>query len=130
MNKESYQKEIMRTSGSAEAIGARITQYISEPLNVMLIHGAIGITTESGELMDALKKWMMYGNKLDLTNIKEELGDIEWYLALIRNALNVSQEEVQQLNLAKLKKRYPEKFTAECANNRDIDNEMSVFEDA
>ena len=93
-----------------------------------LLHGAFGLCTESGELQDALKRTLFYGTELDKTNLIEELGDIEWYLALIRTELDVSQEEVQQANLAKLRKRFPEKFTSEEALERDLEGERDAIE--
>ena len=57
-----------------------------------LIHGMVGISTESGELLDALKKHLMYGKSLDLVNIKEEVGDVLWYCALILDEVGGSCE--------------------------------------
>lgn len=48
-----------------------------------LLHAAIGLCTESGELLDAYKKHIFYGKPLDHVNIKEELGDICWYMAIV-----------------------------------------------
>ena len=47
--------------------------------NVRILHAAIGCVTESGELLDALKKQIFYGRELDVVNVKEEAGDILWY---------------------------------------------------
>lgn len=46
-------------------------------------HAAIGIFTETGELLDIFKKNLWYGKEIDLVNFKEELGDIMWYVAMM-----------------------------------------------
>lgn len=93
-----------------------------------MLHGAIGIVTEAGELLDAMKKSIYYCKALDRTNLIEELGDLEYYMAVLRIELGVSQEEIQERNIAKLRARYPEKFTSEHAINRDLDKEREVLE--
>jgi len=91
-------------------------------------HGILGIATEAGELLDALKKAIFYGKPLDLVNIKEEIGDAMWYIALICKANGWTFEEIQQQNIAKLKARYPDKFTQDKALNRDLPKEREVLE--
>jgi NTP pyrophosphatase (non-canonical NTP hydrolase) len=71
-----------------------------------LIHMSIGISGESGELLDAIKKHVIYRKPLDMPNIIEELGDIEFYLEGLRQQLGVSREQCLQSNIAKLTKRY------------------------
>ena len=95
-----------------------------------ILHAAMGLVTESGELLDALKKSTYYGKELDLTNIKEEAGDMLWYMAILFDALGTSFEEEQERVIAKLKARYPDKFTEEAAENRDLDAERTVLERA
>jgi NTP pyrophosphatase (non-canonical NTP hydrolase) len=80
-----------------------------------LQHALLGLTSETGELADAIKKHTIYGKELDKANIKEELGDLAWYLALAATALNVSLDEVFADNIMKLAKRYPEKYTDQAA---------------
>jgi NTP pyrophosphatase (non-canonical NTP hydrolase) len=79
--------------------------------SIRLLHGTLGIGTESGELQDALKKYLIYGKDLDRDNIIEESGDLLWYIALVCSAMNVTLEEVCQKNIAKLAIRYPDKFS-------------------
>ena len=93
-----------------------------------LMHGAIGVATEAGELLDAIKKHVWYGKPLDWTNIAEECGDLCWYIALICNAGDFSMAEIMERNIAKLRVRYPEKFTEEAALHRDLDAERKVLE--
>ena len=91
-------------------------------------HGVIGISSEAGELMDAIKRYIYYGTPVDPTNLKEELGDIFFYIAMICRHFNWTFEEVQQLNIEKLKKRYPDKFTSEHAEKRDLEAERKILE--
>lgn len=71
-----------------------------------LIHMAIGISGEAGELLDAIKKKVIYRKPLDLENCKEELGDLEFFLEGIRQGLGITREQCLDANIAKLGKRY------------------------
>lgn len=93
-----------------------------------VLHGAIGLSTESGELLDSLKKKIYYGRDLDTVNIKEELGDIMWYMALIMRELDLEMEDVLNTNIQKLKARYGDKFSEEKAFDRDLKNEREILE--
>ena len=59
-----------------------------------LIHASLGVVTESAELADMLKKHIFYGKPIDIVNIKEECGDILWYIAIICRRYNVSFEQL------------------------------------
>lgn len=91
-----------------------------------LLHGAIGLSTESGELLDALKKAIYYGRELDIQNLKEELGDIFWYLAILSDELDYPFEQCQKDNIKKLMKRYPDGFKDVVL--RDQETELSHIE--
>ena len=94
-----------------------------------LLHAAMGLTTEAGEFLDALKKHLFYGKPLDLVNLREEIGDIMWYLAIACSALGTDFETEQARNIAKLRKRYPEKFDAVQAVERDLAAERAILSD-
>lgn len=80
--------------------------------NQTLLHAAVGIAGEAGELLDAVKKTWAYGKPLDLQNVIEELGDLEFYMQAMRNILNlVREDDILQNNMAKLSKRYPTGYT-------------------
>ncbi|MFN5538469.1 MAG: nucleoside triphosphate pyrophosphohydrolase family protein [Candidatus Melainabacteria bacterium] len=96
--------------------------------NIRLLHALMGLTTEAGESLDALKKHLFYGKPLDEVNLKEEMGDLFWYLAIMADTLGVSFEEIQERNIEKLKARYGEKFTDEKAINRNLETERSILE--
>ena len=71
-----------------------------------LLHMAVGISGEAGELLDAIKKRVIYRKDLDLDNVIEELGDLEFYLEGIRQGLCITRDECLAANIAKLSKRY------------------------
>lgn len=96
--------------------------------NVRGIHAVMGVDTEAGELTDAFKKHIFYGKPLDKTNIKEEIGDLFWYLAILCDEFDLSFEECMNTNIAKLKARYPEKFSNEKAVDRDLNKEREILE--
>jgi len=95
---------------------------------IRMLHSSIGLCTEAGELIDQIKKHVYYGKKLDETNIKEELGDIMWYLNVMLDVFGWDLEEVLQVNYEKLHARYGDKFSEDRAINRDLDTERKILE--
>lgn len=84
-----------------------------------LLHMVIGVAGEAGELLDAIKKHTMYDKPLDIVNVVEELGDIEFYLEGIRQALKLSRDYILITNTQKLQKRYASgKFSNQQAQDR------------
>lgn len=94
----------------------------------VILHGAIGIATEAGELLEAVIECMVEGAPLDRVNVKEELGDLFWYIAVICDAMGLRFEEIMAANIDKLKLRFPEKFSEEKAIDRDINEERKLLE--
>ena len=85
----------------------------------VLINGVMGLCGEAGEAIDIVKKHLAQGHDLDRERLIKELGDIAWYLAETATALDVDLETVLQGNIAKLKKRYPQGFSAARAQHRE-----------
>jgi len=84
-----------------------------------LIHMMMGVTGEAGELMDAIKKSVIYRKPLDRINVLEELGDIEFYLEGLRQQLDITRDLVLAANIEKLSKRYEGfKYSDTAAKNR------------
>ena len=83
-----------------------------------LLHAAVGVSGEAGELLDSVKKHVIYRKPLDLENVKEELGDLEFFMEHTRQILGITREETIQGNIAKLLKRYPTGFSNEAAQAR------------
>lgn len=71
-----------------------------------LIHMIMGICGEAGELLDAVKKAVVYRKPLDMENIVEELGDIEFYMEGFRQGLGIQRDETLTHNIEKLNRRY------------------------
>ena len=108
-------------------------QRISSPEIMRLLHAAIGLCTETGEIQDALKRHIFYGAPLDRVNLMEEGGDVSWYLRLLAEGLRdlagdrCSFEEMIRRNIEKLRIRYPDKFNEAAALNRDLTREREVL---
>lgn len=79
-----------------------------DPEKADLLHMAIGVSGEAGELLDAVKKSAIYGKSLDHKNMVEELGDLEFYMSRIRQIIGITRDEVLECNFDKLSKRYSE----------------------
>jgi NTP pyrophosphatase (non-canonical NTP hydrolase) len=92
------------------------------------LHMVLGMLCESGELADNYKAALAYGKPLDNVNLKEELGDILWFLQGMCNINGWTLKDIMELNVNKLVTRYPDKFTVEKAMNRDLDEERRVLE--
>ena len=84
----------------------------------VLINGVMGLCGESGEAIDIVKKHLAQGHPLDREKLAKELGDIAWYLAETAFAIGYPLEEILQMNIDKLKARYPEGFSSENSINR------------
>lgn len=93
-----------------------------------LIHAELGCCTETGEAQDMVKKALIYGKPFDKVNVLEEAGDQLWYIALKLHATGYTMEQAMERNIAKLRKRFPERFTEEAAINRDVVAEREVLE--
>ena len=101
-----YQKLAMRTS--------------NKNLSTMehIINGALGLAGESGEVADLVKKWTMQGHTIDPNHLMKELGDVCWYIAETATAIGCSMEEIMQMNIDKLRERYPDGFDPEKSQHR------------
>jgi NTP pyrophosphatase (non-canonical NTP hydrolase) len=88
----------------------------------------LGMQTEAAEIADVYKKHIAYKKELDLVNVKEEIGDLMWYIANLCNMNSWDLREILDTNIAKLEARYPEKFTEEQAINRDLVTERQILE--
>ena len=84
-----------------------------------LSHALEGLASEVGEIADTIKKYKRYGQALDAENIREEVGDVLWYLAMMCDAVSISLEMCAIDNITKLKTRYPDKFSEAHAEARE-----------
>ena len=111
MNINDYQKQAMITLNPAL------------DKKEILINGVMGLCGESGEAIDIVKKHLAQGHELDKEHLAKELGDIAWYLAETAMAIDYDLETILQMNLDKLKKRYPQGFVADCSIHRQSDDQ-------
>lgn len=95
--------------------------------NLRVLHAGVGMYSESAEILEALVKQITSGT-LDIINVGEEGGDVDWYKAILHDETGVSEAQCRETNIAKLAKRYGDKFTDFAANNRDLAAERAVLE--
>lgn len=105
MNINEYQELAMRTASS-------------QSKKDLILNGVLGLSGETGEVADHIKKHLFQGHDLDQDHLIEELGDICWYIAIMAEGLGIDLEAVMQRNIDKLKKRYPDGFDPERSINR------------
>lgn len=125
MNSKNYIQDAIRTESTDFQ---SMDQRLGDNGTKRLLHAGIGLATEAGEFLDALKKHIFYGKELDRVNLKEEMGDLFWYMAIACDELGVEFEPLMERNIEKLKARYGEKFTENKAENRDLDGERLILE--
>lgn len=123
--------EYLKASGRTDLCDDQLIKFVErcndrEAAN--FLHATMGISTEAGELLDVMKKYLAYGRIIDRVNIAEEIGDVLWYVAIILRELEMSFEDAMQMNINKLEKRFPEKFTEENATQRDLLTERAQLE--
>lgn len=106
MEFNNYQKEAMRTASGMNK------------QDQMIVNGVLGLNGEAGECADIVKKYLFQGHALDPEHLAEELGDVLWYIAVTAQSLGYDLNTVAQMNVDKLRKRYPDGFDAERSVNR------------
>ena len=98
-------------SQDSAILQARIDELVANGADVPhLLTAALGLTAESGEFTEVVKKILLQGkpyNEDNVFHMKRELGDICWYLAQACMALDTTFDEVIEMNVDKLKARYP-----------------------
>ena len=84
---------------------------IEDDCNIpQLLTAALGLTAESGEFTEVVKKMIFQGkpvNEENLFHLKRELGDIMWYVAQACMSLDTTIDEIIEMKVEKLEKRYP-----------------------
>lgn len=96
MTFDEYQKKALRT--------ARDPREKDE-----FFHLVLGLVGESAEVAEKVKKWIRDQDsdmtKLNLEDIKKELGDVLWYIAVLAEFLDLSIDDIAKLNIEKLASR-------------------------
>jgi NTP pyrophosphatase (non-canonical NTP hydrolase) len=126
---EDFVEDATRTEPDAHGYRKSLAR-LADPRTIRLLHAAMGLCTEAGEFMDQIKRHVFYGKDLDLVNLTEELGDSSWYERIALSALEQTYLSMLERNVAKLKARFPDKFTEQKAVDRDLDAERKILEDA
>ena len=98
-------------SQDSDILEARIDELVANGADIPhLLTAALGLTAESGEFTEVVKKIILQGkpyNEENVFHMKRELGDICWYLAQACMALDTTFDEIIEMNVDKLKARYP-----------------------
>lgn len=102
MNLDEYQEETRRTRGDAS-------------LGIL----ALGLAGETGEVVELVKKHLGHGHELDRDRLRNELGDVLWYLASLADVAGINLDVVAMANVAKLRARYPHGFDSERSKRRE-----------
>lgn len=109
MEANEYQKEALRTAaGMREVADAKAATQTDN----LLLNGVMGLCGESGECIDLVKKHMHQGHDLDKAHLAKELGDVAWYLAVTAHAIGYDLDDILEMNVQKLRERYPDGFDA------------------
>lgn len=86
--------------------------------NARLLDAAAGLAEEAGEVLGTVRKHLFQHRPLDREAITRELGDALWCLSAVAASLDISLGDVAHGNLDKLRRRYPEGFSADAAIRR------------
>jgi NTP pyrophosphatase (non-canonical NTP hydrolase) len=125
-NEQAYKKRVKSTELSDYSKPlARMNTHV-----MRMLHAAMGISTEAGELHDQFKRHIYYGTDLDVANIVEELGDLLFYMTMLTDELHITMDDVRDANSKKLYLRYAGKFSEGKATERDLKAEYEALQDA
>lgn len=123
MTGSDYQKLAMRTNDHESSY--RLAKALMSAENEGKIDfggfmmGCLGLSGEVGEFNDTMKKVIFHEAEFNEEHLKKELGDICWYVAMMCESFGWQLDEILQMNVDKLKKRYPDGFDVYKANHRE-----------
>lgn len=120
MTGNEYQESAMRTNdrkATERLVGKAVIDNDFKDFGG-IFNACLGLSGEVGEFNDMIKKWIFHEKQLDINHAKKEAGDICWYLAMLCESFGWSLDEIMQMNVEKLKARYPDGFDIERANHR------------
>lgn len=83
-----------------------------------LSNWALGIIGEAGDISSCIKKVVFHKNEAVKEGIKENIGDLMWYLSTLCNEFDWELQEILNENIEKLKKRFPQGFTNKDAQRK------------
>lgn len=126
-----YGREYMHLMNGVDVFGGAdslLANFENRKMGEHILHAILGIATETGELLEALRNTIVNGEPLNVTNLFEECGDLFWYIAILSREFSYNHEVIQRGNISKLRQRYPNAFCEFDANNRNIDAEQKRLE--
>lgn len=114
---DEYQEVTLRTWNNKTDFGGRVS------------NAALGLTGEAGEVADIVKKAIYHGHGFDPSHcpgeeegnvhkLALELGDIMYYVAIMANEIGYTLQDIAEMNITKLAKRYPDGFSREDSQKR------------
>lgn len=122
MNANEYQQLAMRTNdGNATyRLSNVVDNSLDDPCIDVggILNGCLGLSGEAGEFNDMVKKWIFHEKPLDVDHAQKEVGDILWYIAMISHSFGWDMSKIMQMNIDKLKARYPDGFDVELSAHR------------
>ena len=83
-----------------------------------IFNACLGLSGEVGEFNDIIKKWIFHEKPLDVDHAQKQVGDILWYIAMICHSFGWDMNQIMQMNIDKLKARYPDGFDVELSAHR------------
>lgn len=95
---DEYQRESNRTAPMSVSPEIRLATF------------ALGVAGEAGEVAELVKKELGHGHDTDRLQMAKELGDVLWYVAALASMYGFTLSEIGQLNIDKLRSRYPDGF--------------------
>lgn len=79
--------------------------------------GAMGLSREASEVAELVERWLFFGQELDTEKLRDELGDVLWYMALLCEMTDQTLSQVIDHNVEKLNRRYPHGYSHEAWEN-------------
>ena len=102
-----------------DKVSGKTSDFVNDGIDVGgVLNACLGLSGEVGELNDMVKKVIFHEKELDEIHLMKELGDVMWYVAMFCSSMGWNLDEILQMNIEKLKNRYPEGFDVNRANNR------------
>lgn len=111
MTGKEYQELSKRTLDMKSVVGLT-------PKEEMLLWCMTGLAGEIGEVVEHVKKGIFHKHEVDKEELKNELGDVLWYLSGLAEVAGISLEDIMTFNVEKLKKRYPDGFDISRSKNK------------
>lgn len=126
---EEYPADVDETASSFRELAFRGNLRLTGR-DVDLLHGILGLASELSEMLQIIVTAWSTGEDMDLSHLREELGDADWFWGLMCSAVGLDPATILRSNIAKLKARFPDKFSFQAANERNLEAEKTAMEKA